>query len=241
MTRSVSAVGAMLLMLCAAFAQGPTRAPAFEVATIKPAVPRTGGGRASTSGDRNVYGNTTLLNVMVRAFRLKSPDQVAGPAWVFENRYDIVAKAPENTSNEQRLAMLQTLLIERFKLVLHHETRDLACYALVQGGGKLKLVEDASGQNDSMATNDGRREFKSMSMAALAQFVSPMLRRPVMDRTGLVGHYRFPLDPTREETGQESAPSIFTVVGELGLKLESRSEPFDVIVITGGEKVPIEN
>jgi hypothetical protein len=48
----------MLVILGAAFAQTPT-APVFEVATIKPTAPRTGGGRASASGHTVVYNNTT--------------------------------------------------------------------------------------------------------------------------------------------------------------------------------------
>ena len=37
---------------------------------------------------------------------------------------------------------------------------------------------------------------------------------------------------------RNSAPSIFTVVSDLGLKLESRKAPFEVIVIDSGDKVP---
>jgi uncharacterized protein (TIGR03435 family) len=82
---------------------------------------------------------------------------------------------------------------------------------------------------------------KSTSMAALAQLAALTLRVPVIDRTGLSGFYDFPYDLTQEETGRDSAPSIFTVVADLGLKLESRKAPFDVIVIDAGNKVPAEN
>jgi uncharacterized protein (TIGR03435 family) len=228
-------------MLGAMFAQSP--APSrFEVATIKPSAPSTGGRRSSSSGNTITDNNTTLLNALAQAFGLKSANQVVGPAWVFESRYDIVAKAPENAPKEQLPRMLQVLLIERFKLVLHHETRDLPAYALVKGSGGLKLRESEGFQKNSTAVvNDGRREMKSLNMAALAQFVSLMLRSPVVDATGLSGYYDFPLDFTQEETLKDSAPSIFTVVADLGLKLESRKAPFDVIVIDGGDKVPIEN
>jgi uncharacterized protein (TIGR03435 family) len=214
--------------------------PAFEVATVKPAVPATGGGRASASGDRLVYNNTTLLNVLVRAFGLTSASQVAGPSWVFDNRYDIVAKAPDNTPKEQLPHMLQTLLIERFKLVLHHETRDLPAYVLIAGKGRLKLGE-RSNQPESAEVNNGQRFAKGWSMATLAQMVSLPLRTPVFDRTGIEGRYDFPYDYSMEETQRDSAPSIFTVIADLGLKLESRREPFDVIVLDAGDKVPSGN
>lgn len=238
--RTIRSVSIWLPFLAAISAQ-PSAPPAFEVATVKPSAPTTGGGRASTSGNTIIYSNTTLLNALVRAFGLQSANQVAGPGWVFEDRYDIVAKAPENTAKEQLPLMLQTLLIDRFKLVLHHETRELSAYALIKGSGRLKLRENEGGQNNSTIMNDGRREMKGMNMAALAQFASLMLRRPVADATGLSGNYDFPLDLTQEESGKDSAPSIFTVIADLGLKLESRKTPLDVIVIEAGNKVPVEN
>jgi len=78
-------------------------------------------------------------------------------------------------------------------------------------------------------------------MAALAQFTSLMLRRPVVDATGLAGHYDFALDMSREESGKDSAPSIFTVIAGLGLKLDPRKMSLDVIVIEDGSKTPTEN
>jgi uncharacterized protein (TIGR03435 family) len=188
-----------------------------------------------------VYNNTTLSNVLVRAFQPKTSNQLAGPSWIFTERYDIVAQAPENTPKEQIPLMLQTLLIDRFKLVLHHENRELQAYALVVGKGRLKLVENESDQKDSLTVNNGQREAKGWSMATLAQTASSTLRLPVLDMTGLRGHYDFPYDYSQEETAQDSAPSIFTIVAGLGLKLESRKAPFDVIVIDSGNKVPIGN
>jgi uncharacterized protein (TIGR03435 family) len=240
MTRC-SGSATLILWISSALCGQSLRPLAFEAATIKPAVPGKGGGRTSTSGSTVVYNNTTLLNALGKAFGVTSASQITGPAWISENRYDIVAKAPDNTSKEQFSLMLRNLLIERFKLVLHRETRELPAYALVQGSGKLKLVADESNLKNSTVVNGGRREMKSMNMAALAQFATLTLRIPVLDRTGLSGYYDFPYELTREETQQESAPSIFTVISDLGLKLESRKEPFDVIVIDGGDKVPAEN
>jgi len=84
-------------------------------------------------------------------------------------------------------------------------------------------------------------------MAQLAYFVSAIVQRPVFDRTALPGTYNFPLEMSMEELGginatpDSSAPSIFTIVEGLGLKLESRKEPVEVIVIDSGNKVPVEN
>ena len=73
---------------------------AFEVATIKPARPPQPEGRSS-SGSTIIYNNTTLLNALGRAFGMTSANQIAGPSWISENRYDIIAKPPDNTPKEQ--------------------------------------------------------------------------------------------------------------------------------------------
>ncbi len=214
----------------------------FEAATIRPSAPDTGGGRATTAGDRVVLNRTTLLNALVRAFGLQNRDQVVGPPWVFSDRYDIVAKAPDHAPPDQIPRMLQNLLIERFQLMLHHETRDLPAYELVMGKGRLKLVEvkDPTVKNDWVVKGE-QREARSVSMANFAGLLSPMLQAPVVDKTGLAGFYNFSFDPTKEETRREEFPSVFTVLEDLGLRLESRKLPLDVIVIDNGNKVPVEN
>jgi uncharacterized protein (TIGR03435 family) len=231
----------LLLTLTGASAQS-TQAPAFEAATVRVSAPGTGGGRYAATGDRVVLDRTTLLNALVRAFGLQNRDQVVGPPWVFSERYDIVAKAPDHTPPDQIPRMLQNLLIERFQLTLHHETRDLPAYELVMGKGRLKLVEvkDPPVTNDWVVKGE-QREARSVSMANFAGLLSPMLQAPVVDKTGLAGFYSFSFDPTKEETRREEFPSVFTVLEELGLRLESRKLPLEVIVIESGNKVPVEN
>ena len=206
------------------------------------------GGQASTSGDTVSFRNTTLMNVLARAFQVKFANQVAGPSWAFTERYDIVARAAANTPKDQIPLVLRTLLVERFRLVLHHETRDLPGYVLVMGKTRLALRpnQDSDRGKDSAAVVSGRREFKNMSVASLAGLLSQMLRAPVLDETGLVGAYDFSLDSSMEELGgvnnpAVTAPSIFTLIEDLGLKLEARKTPLDVVVIDSGDKVPAEN
>jgi uncharacterized protein (TIGR03435 family) len=229
-----------IIGLAIASAQGQS----FEAATIRPAAPATGGGRVSASGDRIVFSNTTLLNVLVRAYGLTFAGQVAGPSWVFTERYDIIAKAPDGTPKEQIPRMLQNFLLERFKLMLHHETKDLPVYDLVTGKGRLKLKKsgETAVKNDWAMEGDHRLA-KSMNLATLATYLTLMLgaRTPVRDKTGLEGYYDFPFDLTKEETTRDSAPSIFSVVDDLGLYLESRKAPFDVVVIDSGNRQPTEN
>ena len=242
MFRRIVNLGLIVVLLSGARGQSPL-APSFEVASVKPAAPSaTQGGRGSASGDTVAYRNTTLKNVLARAFEVVSGNQIDGPSWILTERYDIVAKAPENTPKEQIPSMLRTLLVERFRLKLHHENRELPAYALTTGKGRLKIQRgEDDGDKNSFSIKDGHRDAKSLSMAALAQFLSLMLQSPVSDRTGLPGNYNFPLDFSSEETARDSAPSIFTIVSELGLKLEPQKQTFDVIVVDAGDRTPAEN
>jgi uncharacterized protein (TIGR03435 family) len=239
MTRTIT-----LSLLAFLAVPGRGQLPVFEIATVKIAAPTEGGGRALAGGDRVTLRNTTLLSALARAFRLKFANQIVGPTWIRTERYDIVAKAADNTPQDQIPAMLQALLIERFQLVLRRETRELPAYALVMGKGPLKLVENESNPKDSATLTGPRRHMTSTSMATLAQFASQTLRTPVLDLTGLAGHYDFQYEYSREETGDTTdnpRPSIFTVIADLGLKLESRKAPFEVIVIESGNKSPTEH
>ncbi len=181
--------------------------------------------------------------MLIRAFGLSFAAQVEGPAWIGAERFDLNAKAPDHTPPEQIPRMLQTLLIERFQLELHHETREFPSYALVTGKGRLKLDNGSpDGGRDTYEFPKGQRRALNMSMASFVKYLYMTVQAPVVDQTGLKGGYDFPFEMSSEELGgKPDHPSIFTIVEDLGLKLESKKLPFDVIVVDRGNKVPIEN
>jgi uncharacterized protein (TIGR03435 family) len=80
-------------------------------------------------------------------------------------------------------------------------------------------------------------------MAMLARTLSRMLRYQVADSTGLAGEYDFTLQWTPDAAGaDEPGPSIFAALQEqLGLKLESRKGPVEVLMIDHVERTPVEN
>jgi uncharacterized protein (TIGR03435 family) len=47
------------------------------------------------------------------------------------DKYDIEAETEHTASQEELLLMLQNLLVDRFRLVMRRETRELPAYALV--------------------------------------------------------------------------------------------------------------
>ncbi len=112
------------------------QSPAFEVASVKP----THGGAVKIESDP---GRLTIsdeaLDVLIRvAFGLREY-QYQGPAWLHTTRYDIVATTASPQPRATQLAMLRSLLIERFKLMTHQESKMLPVYALVVGKGGPKL------------------------------------------------------------------------------------------------------
>ncbi len=119
------------------------------------------GGPGTNDPGRIHYPNTILRSLLVEAYGA-ARFQIQGPAWLDEDRFDIDATMPPQTTREQFHLMLQNLIAERFKMAVHRETREFSGYALVvaKGGAKLKeSVEVAGGQagaTPQAAANTGR-------------------------------------------------------------------------------------
>jgi uncharacterized protein (TIGR03435 family) len=130
----------------------PTR-PQFEVASVKrneSGDRRSGVGANGTRNnvDRFVATNASLRMLVLYAYpQLRSDEVVGGPAWIDSDRFDVEAR-PEHSNEPIPLdkvqLMLQSLLMERFQLKTHIETRDLAVYnlAIAKDPPKIKLSED---------------------------------------------------------------------------------------------------
>jgi uncharacterized protein (TIGR03435 family) len=122
--------------------------------------------------------------------------------------------------------------------------------ALVIGKSGPKLATSTK-ENDPGRPNaafGGRIASNRMSMQLLATLISRFERRTVVDMTGLKGNFEVHLEWTPDSQSTTISPdaprgaSIFTAVQEqLGLKLESRKEPLDVLVVDHAEQVPTEN
>jgi uncharacterized protein (TIGR03435 family) len=135
-----------------AFAQSQ---PAFEVATVRPAEPlnfakiaalRESGGQLPlgphVDAIRALYTNMTLRELAANAWSVK-PDQVAGPDWMDNSRFDIVAKMPGGPAQQDAPTMLRALLQDRFKLAVHTANVERSILALVVDKGGPKLKESA--------------------------------------------------------------------------------------------------
>ena len=92
------------------------------------------------NGLRAEYNYLTLKELISVAYKVK-PFQVTGPSWLATEHFDIVAKMPEGSKKEDAPAMLQALLVERFKLEVHRETQEHPVLALLVGKGGPKMKE----------------------------------------------------------------------------------------------------
>ena len=144
--RTISA--ALLVAAGVASGQTPAAAPAFEVASVKPAGPLNPAMMASgqmrigmkIDAARVDIGSLSLADLIRIAYRVKAY-QVSGPDWMSTERFDVRAKLPEGASQEQVPEMLQALLAERFKLTIHRQSKEQNVYALVVGKGGSKLKD----------------------------------------------------------------------------------------------------
>ncbi len=232
-------------------------ARAFEVASIKPSQEPPGSvvGISESKG-RIIAKNVTLKRCVRGAYDVPEPQIIGGPKWADQDRYTIEAKASVPAGDHDLMLMLQTLLAERFKLVLHREERAIPGYRLLLGKGGLKAQASAPDRDSVGHSQRGRIEAEGCTMAQLALKLAEALHRPVLDATGVAGKFdlklqwapddmqaRPPAGGQRGGSAPESGagPSIFAALQEqLGLKLESGRIPAEVLVIDSAER-PVEN
>jgi uncharacterized protein (TIGR03435 family) len=242
--------GIAICLIGAAFGQQP--AAQFEVASVK----KTESGGPPGDIPRNMDnspGHFAMRNVPLRyclewAFSLQDY-QLAGPDWIKgEERYDIFAKASGPATDEEMRPMLQALLLERFQMKVHRETREMPAYVLLPGKGPAKVQESAADSPPGLGPSPaGGTMFHHFGISRLTFLLTRRMDHPVLDQTGLKGIYDYSLDLSglSEFSGPPNpdAVSIFAAIQQdLGLKLESRKQqPIDMLVIDAVSKVPTAN
>jgi uncharacterized protein (TIGR03435 family) len=250
-------------------AQSPdSDGPAFEAATVRPNTSSDTRRQIEVlPGGRFNAINMTLWQILSIAYPIdgKFRDEInltGGPGWINSDRFDIVAKAegsPRLDTNkpgstvtdvdrdavERIRMMLRRFLAERFKLRLHHETRQLPLYELVMVktdggvGSELRKAAGNCGRECGSIRRMGPNKVvgTEVSLGSLAHSMSDWAGRTVVDRTGLTGPMDFSLTWSTENTPDSTAPSIFTAVEEqLGLKLVPARGPVDVLVVDAAER-----
>jgi len=231
------------------------RDPSFEVATIKPALPQPQFGRPSVSwnGRKGTARATSAKYLLEFAYGVNDKQLVNAPDWLDKDKYDIVISVAEGEGVPnvgQWKIIVRKLLAERFQLQFHQEKRELAAFAITVAKGGPKLTKSSTGgtfmspgMGFALRPNGLQAMGSNLTMADFAEVLRRnVLDRPVVDQTGLTGHYDiqflFAAQPGQMAGWQappvngESAEDLFSAVqDQLGLKLENVKAPVDVMVL----------
>lgn len=232
---------AALLLFGVGFAFGQTaESLTFEVASVRPSapVPPTGGvyfGPARGGPGTPDPGQITWSYVSMKAMLLTAYDaknyQMSGPAWLDTERYDVIAKVPAGATREQVGVMWRNLLVERFGLAAHHESKEFPVSELVIAKSGSKLKETAlkeTSWDPAEPLPPGPPKIKdggllspgnvvtifpgpsphahmtgmAQPISKLTEMLSNTLNRPVLDKTGLAGKYDYTIDYAINLPGQ---------------------------------------
>ena len=237
----------------------------FEIADIHPSPSRRYSqfdGAFLVNG-RYLMRQATVADLIATAFGLKDSSYVhGGPSWLEWNRWDVIAKVPPGTTQAGAKQMLQSLLKERFHLVVHNGTGPMAAYLLT-----LAKDQPSSSLKPSSGTEEGTCTFDpsttgpqppgflstpdrchNVTMEKFAEILptqaNAYLPNPVVDKTGLKGSYDFSLQWTALGRLQAAGPdgvSVFAAVEKLGLKLTLGTAPGPVFLVDSVDETPTTN
>jgi uncharacterized protein (TIGR03435 family) len=238
------------ILACLVLSVSAAQAQEFEVVSIKPN--RSGENSSSSHSDpgRLTATNNSLRVLIQMAFGV-ADYQIDGPEWLRTEHFDLAAKFPEELPKDREKynaalhAMLRKMLEDRFKLALHREQRPMAVYGLVVDKKGIKFPEVPDGPSGNN-TNNNHYVGTAVTMASFAVVLSRRMDLPVIDMTGLTGHYNITLDWVPESRNPDAADAPAglrlpeALQEKLGLKLEHRKAPVEVLVIEHAEKVPVE-
>ena len=214
--------------------------PAFEVASVKrslpgiPPAPRTSAGTF-------YRGRATVENLIEFAYGTQSFQVIGGPDWVRKDRFDISARAAESVSPEQMPLMVQSLLQERFRLVVRQDRREMRHAALVLArsdgrvGSGLERCADPSQVPPfrplALPRDAVPLVWKCQPLSGLTRVVATVLEEPVIDRTGLEGYWSFQIVYSRSSDSVPPQPA---------LKIQRMVGPLDAVIIDSVQQ-PDEN
>jgi uncharacterized protein (TIGR03435 family) len=255
--RALAGLSVAVLLTGAGFPQTTEPKLTFAVADVHPS-PRnaTPVFRAGLHGERYEVHGATMLDLIRTAYTFDADKVSGGPSWLEYDRFEVTAKAPANTSQDNIKLMLQSLLEERFKLMVHKDTRPVAGLVLSVGKGKPKLKEaDPAGKTGCQtqpippppAPTPGQIYVPMVSISchnmSMEAFVTELkgtagggyVTNVVVDSTGLKGSWDFDYKFTNrilmQIAGSDGLSLSDALDKQLGLKLEEQKLPTPVIVV----------
>src|SRR5262245_14995437 len=150
MIRTLSTASLVCALSAAIAGQSGDSRPTFESADVHPvAVTRIGTSMAGgvLRGGRYDVRGANMVDLIRLAYGVDDDRILGGPAWLENDRFDVLAKAPAGATGDSAKQMLQALLADRFGLVVRHDSKPVPVFALVPGKGshKMKTAEPGAG------------------------------------------------------------------------------------------------
>ncbi len=248
---------AVVALCCSVvFAQPAAKSPAFDVASVRPSRDTVGPDyNNQITWTRTGFSarNVTLRRLIAEGWNVQL-NQVLGPDWIDHSEYDISTRTTEGTSKEQMAPMIKNLLVVRFRLREHSETRTMRVYelAVAKTGPKIRPVADGESVKPASGFHfhGGMRQFADL---LAVQFSIPAPENPnvparaggppplVVDKTGLEGIFDFSVDMQPELNTDSFTAWQRALEDQLGLRINSQKEAVAVIVVDDAAKMPNEN
>ena len=210
-------------------------------------------------GDRYLWHQATLVDLIADAYSVDFDLVQGGPAWLERNRFEVTGLADPKTSKADLKLMLQSLLADRFGVVVHTGEKEMPAYVLTVPGkdGKTKMTESEAGGNTGcdpvgQPTPELPLDLKchNFTMDVLAtslhQFAGGYLDKVVVNKTGLKGEYDFELKwharQIYDKLGAAGGGiSIFDAVSNIGLNLALETASQQVLLVDKASNKPTPN
>jgi uncharacterized protein (TIGR03435 family) len=236
----------LLVCLASAMAQAPRAA--FEIATVKAAPgadPSTGSWTIPGVGRFNA-SHVSVDLLMQLAYGVDSSQIANKPGWLDSDLFDVATKPEEGLklTSEELQPRLQSLLAERFHLVVHKETRPVRGYALVVAKEGPRMTPTKGERSPGWKTNvsPGQMRGINWSMPMFAKYLTPAAGFPVVDQTGLAGSFDISFSYAKNADVESTLPALPVALKEAtGLVLKPGMVRVETVVIDSVGRVPVEN
>ena len=278
--------GMTIVLLLSPFLIGAQTRPQFEVVAIKPAGPLTPNIVLGLNADGSQVHISwaSLTDLVTMGYRLKRY-QITGPDWLGSDHFDVAAKIPDGSNQRNVPEMLQSMLQDRFGMKSHWEKKEFSVYTLGLSkpvpnlnevaapetevsfprgniSGMRSIIDFGSGSTFTFA--DNMLDARKLNLDEFTEWFSNFMDRPVINNTGLKGHYDFRLNLSARDfqtmwiwaamaggtiIPPEAVPkvdglsmdSLPNALKELGLKLDRGKGSIDVLVIEAIQRKPTDN
>jgi uncharacterized protein (TIGR03435 family) len=239
---------ATALFLSACLSQETKPGLEFEVASVKPAPPLSPANFSKLGfhieGASLIVSGMSLAAIIGRAYN-HPQSRIDGPAFLTSSRFDIVAKIPEGTREDQVLDMLRSLLKERFGLHEHRENRQVKGYILTVDN--RDRLENAKARPTELPPSKLPREggrYTRIENAPLSRFpdiLISILGSPVLDATKTEGRYTLWIELPPSGEGPGASSEVLHSLAECGLKLQPGRFSLEYLIVDAIRQTPTEN